>query len=279
MRKICACFIILFLTSILFGYAQLKPDEELFQKAKILIFDKKWKEAQQKLEELLEKYPDSRLSSQAIFFRAKCLFEQEEKEIEALKGFQNYLKLKRKNEGLAEESEVSIIDLALRLYEKGRLSYLKEIENRLRSSNKVIRYYAALQLSFVKEKNISEKAIPTLREIVEEEDDAELRDRAKIALLRINPNALSNVEEERYESSARILKIRIFSKHGGEPEVKINIPWALADLALSAIPEDEKDAMRKEGYDLDRIIKELRKMKGEIITIEAEGKIIKIWIE
>ncbi|MFQ6069331.1 MAG: tetratricopeptide repeat protein [Candidatus Aminicenantales bacterium] len=279
MRKIGAFFIILLFAFLLSAHSQVKPDEELFQKAKILIFDKKWLEAQQKLEELLSEYPQSLFCSQAIFYRAKCLFEQKDKEAEALEAFQDYLELKKRNESLAEESEVSIIDLALRLYEKGRTSYLKEIEKRLESSSKAIRYYAALQLSFVREKRVSEKAIPTLREIVEKEEDAELRDRAKIALLRIKPNALSDVEEKSYESSTRVLKIRIYSKRGGEPEVRINIPWALADLALSAIPEKEKQAMRKEGYDLDRIVRELRKMKGEIITIEAEDKVIKIWIE
>lgn len=278
-RKTGACFIILFFASFLFTYSQIKPDEELFKEAKILIFDKKWEKAQEKLEELLEKYPRSPISSQAVFFRAKCLFEQQFKEVEALKAFKNYLEFEKKNESLAEESEVSIIDLALKLYEKGRKSYLKEIEERISSSNKVIRYYAALQLSFVKEKSAAVKAIPVLRGIVEGEEDSELRDRAKIALLRLDPDSLRDVEERRVEKRAKILKIRIFSEHGGEPEIAINIPWALADLALAAIPERERAAMKKEGYELDRIMEELRKMKGDIIEIKAEGKVIKIWIE
>lgn len=279
MRKIGAYLIIFSFASFLLAYAQVKPDEKLFQEAKILIFDEKWEEAQEKLEELLEKYPRSRWSSQAVFYRAKCLFEQRRKEVEALKAYESYLQLKRKNESLAEESEISIMDLAFRLYERGRKSYLKEVEKRLTSSNKVVKYYAAIKLSFVKERSFAAKAIPVLKEIVEEEEDAEFRDRAKIALLRIDPDVLKDVEENRFERRARILKIRIYEEGKEEPKLAINIPWALADLALAAIPEKEKAMMRKEGYDLDKIIEELRKMKGDIIEIIAEGKIIKIWIE
>jgi hypothetical protein len=279
MRKIIINIGILLLASLLLqAYAQAQPDERLFQQAKVLIFDKEWKEAQEKLEELLDRYPDSPWYSQAVFYRAKCLKEQKGKKLEALKAFRDYLKRRDRSKSLTEDSELSIIDLAYELYKDGKRSYLTEIEKRLSSSNKVVRYFAAIKLSQVEEKKVASRAVPVLKEIIKKEKDDELRDRAKIALLRVDPGVLKDLEEERPVRKARLLKIRVWKD--GELTLRINIPWALADLALGSIEEEEKAALKKEGYDLDTIMKTLAE-GGTIIYIEdkEEGTIIKIWIE
>jgi hypothetical protein len=198
--------------------------------------------------------------------------------VSALRTYQDYLNLEHRNESLTEESETSIIELAFDLYKSGKKPYLEEIERRLMSSNKVIKYYAAHMLSFVKEKKIATKAIPTLKEMAEIADD-ELRDRAKIALLRIDPNALKHIEEEKYERRARILKIRAYQKGKKKPSFSLNIPWALADLAFGAIPDKDKALIRKKGYDIDKILRDLARVNGNIIEIEGKDTVIKIWID
>jgi tetratricopeptide (TPR) repeat protein len=260
------------------GYAQAQSDETLFQEAKILIFDKEWKRAQEKLEELIGEYPDSPRVSQAVFYRAKCLKERGDREMEALKAYQDYIKRKDRSKSLTEDAETEIIDLAFELYRKGRRSYLSEIENRLSSPNRVVKYFAAIRLSQVEEKRTASKAVPVLKEIIEKERDDDIRDRAKIALLRIDPDALKDVEEQRRETKALIVNIRVWKN--GKMTLKVNIPWALFDLVLGSISEEEKDLMTKEGYDIGRLRKELMEI-GEIITIEdpEEGTVIKIWIE
>jgi hypothetical protein len=262
----------------LHAYAHAQPDERLFQEAKILIFDKEWKKAQEKLDQLMDEYPDSRWFSQAVFYRAKCLKEQGGKEQDALRAYQDYIERKDRSKGLTEDAEGDIIDLAFKLYEKGRRSYLSEIEERLSHSNRVVRYFAAIRLSQVEDKRTAARAVPILKEIIQEERDNELRDRAKIALLRIDPDALKDLEDEMPERRALLLKIRVWTH--GKLTLKINIPWALADLAFGSMSEEEKAELRKEGYDLDTITKTLME-EGEIITIEIpeEGKVIKIWIE
>lgn len=260
-------------------YAGMQPDEELFYEARILFLDMKWKKAQKKLDELLEKYPNSRWFSQALYWKAKCLQEQEGKELEALDTYKSYAKRKDRSKILTEETEVAIIDLASKLYNRGKRSYLKEIEKRLFHSNRVVKYYAAFELSYVKDKKVSAKAVPVLKEILESESDDRLRDKAKIALLRIDPGALKDFEEKRSERKIAVLKIRIYKKGQTKPEVRINIPWALADLALRAISDENKVMMNAEGYDLDRIRKELLEYRGEIIRFEDKDRIIEIWID
>jgi hypothetical protein len=260
------------------GFAQTRADERLFEEAKILIFDKNWEAAQAKLDSLLELFPGSPLKEPALFYRAKCLGERKDRDLEAFEAYDALLRDARpgdRNASLLEDAEV--IDLAFGLYEKGERAKLAAIEDRLRSPNKVVRYYAAFKLSYVKDKGISGRAVPVLKGIVEDERDPELKDRARIALLRVDPGALKEVGDDRHEARSRILRIQVLE--AGKKKVDINIPWALADLALQAIPDEEKSVMRRKGYDLDRIINELAKTGSSIIEINDEGSVIRIWIE
>lgn len=259
--------------------AQTPADEQLFQEAKILLFDEKWDAARAKLEALLDEYPASRLASQAVFYRAKCLAKKKDRQEEALAAYEKYLVGSGKSPSLTEEADTSIIDLSYDLYAGRDRTYLARIEDRLRSPNRVVRYYAAFKLSLVRDKSAADRAVPVLRQIVEEERDADLRDRARIALLRISPDELRAVEDETRPARGNTLKIRVMVRGSSEPEISLNIPWALADLALSAIPEKDRASLRAEGYDLDRIIDQLTRTKESIIEIRDADRIIKLWIE
>jgi len=259
--------------------AQTPADEQLFQEAKILLFDEKWDAARARLEALLDEYPSSRLASQAVFYRAKCLAKREDRREDALAAYEKYLVGRGKSPSLTEEADTSIIDLAYDLYAGSDRSYLSRIEDRLASPNRVVRYYAAFKLSLVRDKSAAGRAVPVLREIVEDERDADLKDRARIALLRISPGALREIENERGPGRGNTLKIRVMVRGSREPEIAFNIPWALADLALRAIPEEDRASLRAEGYDLDKIIEQLTKTKESLIEIRGVNRIIKIWIE
>lgn len=260
--------------------AQDRPEEKLFQDAKLLLFDKQWADAQSKLEELIGIHPASPLRGQAMFYRAKCLSERKGMEREALAAYKDYLGLQERNESLAEESENSIIDLAFNLYERGEKTFLKEVEDRLGHKNRSIQYYAAFKLSYAADKAVAAKGVPVLKLIIESERNVELKDRAKIALLRISPQSLKGVSDELPLKGPSVLKIRIYEKGRKETSLSLNIPWALADLALSAISEEDRAKLSKKGYSIDSIIRSLSKNKGEIFTVEDEdGSVIKIWIE
>jgi hypothetical protein len=269
------------LTALLWVGAAAQPsaEEKAFQEAKVLLFDEKWEEAQKKLEEFLQDYPSSPLVCQAVFYRAKCLGKKRGSEKEALEAYEDYLGCQDKNRSLVEEAETSVIDLGCDLYNRGEKQYAEKMEARLDSSNRVVRYYAAFKLSLVKDKQIASRAVPVLKKIIAEEKDLDLQDRAKIALLRISPDALKEVEKGEEQRRVRILKIRVYVTGQKEAELSLNIPWALADLALSAIPEKDRSALRSEGYDLDKIIDELTRTRGSIIEIRKKERTIKIWID
>jgi len=279
MKRIGALAILLLAAALAAGAAAAdKPDEILLQQAKLLILDKEWSAAQARLEELMAKHPESALLGQAQYYKAECLSEQKGKEWEALNAYRAYLRLPKKNAGFVEESEGSIIELAFRLHQAGDRSAIREIENRLDHENKVIRYYAAFKLSGVSDKAVAARAVPVLRRIAERETDAELRDRARIALMRVAPEELRGIGEES-PRGAWVLKIRVWEKGEKEASLSINLPWSLASLALQSIPDQEKRAIRSKGYDLNRILDDLVRSRESILEIASDDSIVKIWIE
>jgi len=261
---------------------QAPTDESLFREAKLLVFDKSWQAALEKIDELTDKFPASPLAGQSLFYKGECLSGMGGRERDALRAYKSYIRLPEAKPSLVEESEGSIVDLAFDLYENGDTSGLGEIESRLDHPNKVVRYYAAYKLSLVPDKKEAAKAAPILSRIVETEKDPELLDRARIALLRVSPESLKSAEERkpRMETAVRMLRIRVREAGRKEPSFSLNIPFALADLALSAMDEDDKAAIRKKGYDINKIMNELAKSKESILRIAGDdGSVIEIWID
>jgi hypothetical protein len=263
------------------AFGQASADEKLFQDAKLLIFDKKWDAALAKLQQLTDAYAKSPYYSQAVFYKGECLSSIKGRERDALKGYEEYLELGDVNPSLAEEAEGSIIDLAYALYEKGERGFLREIEARLDHRDKVVRYYAAYKLSLIPDRAAASKAVPVLERIIKTEKDPELTDRARIALLRVSPERLQGVEKRRRAGDEpRMLHIRVTKRGQREPVLSLNIPWSLADLALSAMDEEDKAALRAKGRDINRILDDLAKSKEKLFRIEGDdGSIIEIWIE
>ncbi len=263
------------------AYSQAAADEKLFQEAKLLIFDKQWDAALDKLQKLMDDNARSPYYGQAVFYKGECLSAIKGREREAVRAYQEYIGRDDANPSLVEKSEGSIIDLAFGLYEKGDRAAVKEIEGRLGHENRAVRYYAAYKLSLVPDKSIAAKAVPVLDAIIRTEKDPELTDRARIALMRVSPESLKSAEgREKPREEPRMLCIRIMKKGQKEPSVSIKIPWSLADLALSAMEDEDKAAMRAKGYDINKVMKDLARNREKIVHIEGEeGETIDIWIE
>jgi hypothetical protein len=260
--------------------SQASADVKAFQEIKILVFDEKWPDALASLDEFLARYPQSPLAGQALYYRSQALDKVGGREKDALESYKSFLGVKEKSPSLAEAAEVAVIDLALRLYEQGGREYIREAEDRLDSANRVVRYYAAIQLSYVKDKKIAEKSVPVLRRILADEKTSDLQDRARIALFRVSPESLAGAEDRAAERKApRMLRITVIIERTKKIVSDVTLPWALADLVLGALPEADKQTIRNKGYDIDRIIRELQSFKGRVLEFRTEEALIKIWIE
>jgi cell division protein FtsI/penicillin-binding protein 2 len=148
----------------------------------------------------------------------------------------------------------------------------------LGNENKVVAYYAAFKLSYLPDRKTAARALPVLQAILNDEKDEELRDRAKIAIMRIEPGRLKVMDRQSQGLANKVLKIRIFAKDNRKEKVALTIPLALADLALKALSAEQKRTLKKEGHDLDEIMNQLT-AKGMKIDIQEENEVIQIWVE
>lgn len=258
------------------GTVETGNETEIFNRAKLALFDRKWDQALAELNRLQELFPSSSYYSQVLFYKGNC-FEEKNMVKEALENYNAFLNVSR-NESLKDEATRSIIDLNFILYEKtGEKKYLGRIIRLLESRSVFVRFYAAFKLSYVKDKSTASRAVPVLNEIIKKESDQELVERAKLALMRIDPDLLKKVSKPKSLES-RVLKLQVYDKKRKRTSFSFNIPFMFAQLALDSLPEKEKKLLRDKGYDLDKIVDTLVNT-GEIIKIESEDAVFKIWIE
>lgn len=250
-------------------------DKDIFSQAKISLFDKKWDQALSILNDLISKYPESKYTVLAYFYRGRCLVEKKLPE-QALQDYSQFIETSG-NENLIEEATISIIDISYKLLQEGKKPYQNALLKFLNSNKTTIRYYAAFKISYIKNKNISKMAVPVLREMMESEEDPDLQDRAKIALMRIDPQYLESLSKKQ-KSKAKFFKIQAFEKESKKVTLSLTIPLDLAMLALESLPDDAKSSLANKGYRLDRIMENIIN-SGEFIKIEDENQIFKIWIE
>src|SRR5881409_3140575 len=169
-------------------------DQDLFNQGKVLMFDKKWDDARAAFQMLLQEFPNSNFVPQANYFSARCL-QAQGKDVEALRAYEFFLQKYAQEAYLQAEARNAVVDLAAALLEKGDSSYKDRITAGLKDVNKEVRYFSAIRSSYLNDRKITTLAVPILREILEKEKERDLVDRAKIALLRIDPNALSAPRE------------------------------------------------------------------------------------
>lgn len=250
-------------------------DKELLEKAKLEIFDRNWDGALKKLEQLLTQFPDSVEFASALFYKGWCLKELG-KVKPALETYTDYLKIST-NPSLREEACVAMIDLDFLLYRQGEKQYLDPVVRFLENGDRMVSYYAAFKLSYIDDKKIAETAIPMLKKIVANEKDEELVDRAKLALMRINPELLKDMAKTR-NIEKQMLHIQAFDKKLKKESFSITIPFALAKLALDSVPGKEKEMLTKKGYNVDLLLATLAETR-ELVRIESDDIIFKVWID
>lgn len=248
------------------------PEEVSMERAKILLFDKQWRPALKEIDRVLAEHP---AYPPALYYRARCLAELGRGK-DALRGYKDFLKT-RGAETLREEARISIIDLAFELYSGGEKGYLDAILDFLKSPTDQVRFYAALKLSYLKDQRVSAQAVPVLKRIAERESDPDLADRARIALLRINPENLRGTGVKRSMEGA-MLSIQVVNRRTRKSSLSIRIPFMLARLALEALPDAESKILREHGYSMERIINILSS-NGEIIRLETDEDEVRIWVD
>ena len=266
------------------AFAQADPDR--LRSAKALFFDRKYAEARQAWQAIASgaRGPESEA---APYWIARCSENLGDFE-RALVEYGSYLDSRSGDRALAEEARTSRVGLAARLYKAGAKQHLPILKDALADPSKTVRYFAALQLSGLGA-DVGRSAVPVLKHILDEEKDEDLIERAKLALLRLEPSALAQVRGSAPDTAptrtasrgASWIRVRIYEKGGSKAKVSVNLPVALAELVFKSLPDETRTELRKKGYDADNFWDRLKKLgPTEIISIEGdEGERVQIWIE
>jgi len=261
-------------------------DQELFNEGKILIFDKNWEAARAVFQRVVREFPQSALVPQARYFQARC-YQFEGKGAEAIHGYEEFLRLYPDEPFLPGEARNSVIELAASLLERGDASFRDRLVSGLGNSNKDVRYFAAIRCSRLKDRKITSLAVQVLKEIINKESERELVDRARIALLRLDPKGLARQAEapekdgkQGSRGTNKMFHLEVFEAGSSRPSVELNIPLNLAQLAIMALDDSKKKELRKQGFDIDNIWESLNRMSPtEILTFRSGGETVKLWIK
>ena len=170
------------------GPSWAQADAERLRTAKTLFFDRKYAEARQAWEAVRVAAKGAEAEAPA-YWVARCSENLGESE-RALKEYDAFLALRPKDRALVDEARTSRVSLAAKLYKAGNKAYVKVLREAVSDPSRTVRYYAALQMSGL-DAEMGRLAAPVLRQILEQEKDADLVDRAKLGLMRWDPAALS----------------------------------------------------------------------------------------
>ena len=263
--------------------------------AKALFFDRKYEESRAKWTQIADsKGPNAEA---ATYWVARCSESLGENE-RAFREYGAFLDLPPADTRLAEEAEISRIGLATKLTRSGKAGYLTAVLRSLGDDRAPVRYFGALQVASLPTLTDARKATVVLREIVKTSKDADIVERAKLQLLRLEPKSLAQVspahphptppappasargaERKDPQGMARLLRIRI--SKGGKQTVAVTVPFSLAEFVFGSLPDATKRGLELKGYDADGFWKRLRTLNiREIVSIVGEdGETIEIWVE
>jgi tetratricopeptide (TPR) repeat protein len=261
------------------------PVAEQLRSAKALFFDGKYAEARQAWEAVRTSARGADATA-ALYWIARCSEKLGEHD-RALREYEAFLAARPADRTLVEEARTSRVGLAARLYKAGQQQHALILKSALTDASRTVRYYAALQVATLGPE-MARPAVPVLLDIIKTEKDPDLVERAKLALLRVDPSALTGASDDRAPAppahSARKagwIKVRITEKGATAPKVSVTMPFALAELVFKSLPEDALRDLKGKGYDAGNFWEKLKEMgPTEVIDVEGdEGEHIRIWIE
>lgn len=269
-------------------------DQELFNQGKIAIFDKNWEGARTIFQRVIQEYPQSTLVPQAYYYIARC-YQFQSNEAEAIRAYDVFMQKYPNEPFLPDEARNSVVEISASLVERGDTTYRNRLVASLTDSRKEVRYFTAIRMSRLKDSKLTAMAVPVLREIVKNEKEGELADRARIALLRLDPKELSPKAEMPEKRSAekagksekgskdrnvRMFHLVVYKAGATQPTVELNLPVSLAQMAIAALDEQAKAELRKKGVDIENVWESLKQMgPANILTIRNGEDMVKLWID
>jgi len=258
--------------------ARPQGEAETLRNAKTLFFDRQYEEAREAWRDV--QVAGGPGADAAPYWIARCS-DKLGQNTRALEEYGAYLDSGPADRTLREEARTSRVALAAKLYKSGNMGHLDVLLTALVDPSRTVRYFAALQLASLGP-DVGRPAVGVLQEILKNETDPDLVERAKLALLRLDRAALAEAtSSSRGSKGGGWIRVRIWEKGATKPQLAINVPVFLADLVFQNLPQEARDELKEEGFDASNFWERLKDSgPADILTVEGEdGARIQVWIE
>jgi hypothetical protein len=274
----------LLITGIIIALPGQKGEEELLREIKLMMFELNFGKAEAHCRNFIARYPESKELETIRFYLARSMEKQGKLE-QGARAYRSFIASYGEKSPLAEQAKLSLISVLGKLLRKtGKREQITELSSFLSDADKVVSYYAALELS-QGDDEAKRMAKPVLyRALGDPLLDETVKDRVKLALLKVDKEARI-VETPVRKESGKIswIKLRVYRRGEKTPSVVLNFPIVLADLVINSLTEEQKKELVKEtGIDIENIWKSIKEVPpGPLFKMmdKKSGETIEIWVE
>jgi hypothetical protein len=256
----------------------------LMRSIKLEVFDQNWEKVQAESTRLLSTYPDCPQRRQAAYLRAQAL-DKGGQSTQALAAYEGFLKnYCDPPEGVmhCELAQLALYDLAGRLVqgENHREALAILVKGLDQPGDAGV--FAALTLADQPDKTMQNDALPHLKEALAAGLDRDVRNRVCLAILKIEPGPSPCAEPATglVPGSPSLISVEVFDKQESAIRLRLNMPVALADAVVRALPDEIRDEMNLEGIDIKSIFASIRSNSmGTIFELETNDMKVRIWLQ
>jgi hypothetical protein len=256
----------------------------LMRAIKMQVFDQNWEKVNTEASRLLATYPDCPQRRQAAYLRAQAMDRGGESN-QALAAYNDFLTdycAAPEEVVHCELAQVALYDLAGRLVEsEDHGEALAILEAGLKEPGDA-GVFAALTLADQPTKKMQSDALPYLKEALAAGLDRDVRNRVCLAILKIEPGPSPCAEPAKglVPGAPSLISVEVFDKQAETIQLRLNMPVALADAVVRALPDDIRNEMDLEGIDIKSIFASIRSNSmGTIFELETSEMKVRIWLQ
>lgn len=257
--------------------------DSLMRDLKLLIFDHEWGQVEATARRLLALGPDCEHQAQATRVLAQALDRQGRAE-EAFTTYSTFLDIwcDGADSLTCGRARTDTYRLATTLYgwdpRQKYLDLLLDGMERPGDSGLV----AALHVADLPDARLRFLAMPRLESAYASDLDPDIVTRVCLAMMKIDPESApcaQGRENGPKNSRAELISVEVYDKVAGKPQLRLNMPVALAEAVIRALPEAVRTEMAREGVDIRQIFQAIREQaSGTLFEAETEEIKVRIWL-
>ncbi len=277
-------FALLLLAFFLPGAGIAEDCTQLMRRIKLDVFDQQWESVETGTRQLLAGDPACPHREQAAYLRAQALdrLGQPERSLAAYQGFLTDYCAGGRDSVHCGLAQVALYDLAGRMLAgDNRRDALSLLLDGLEQPGDA-GVFAALTLADQEDQAMRQEALPHLKQALQADLDRDVRNRVCLAILRIEPGpspCASRADAPR-GGSPTLISVEVVNRATGQPDLRLNMPVALAEAVVRALPGEIQQEMLDEGVDVQSIFQAIRdNATGTIFELETDEMKVRIWLQ